>query len=111
VYESVLLACKQHQPTWALHDKDLALIDGIMESIGIGDLAFRNLDELSGGQRQLVSIAQTLARDPEITLMEEPTSALDMRRQVKVLDVMRKLVQHPSNRFNNCLAANKAAGA
>jgi iron complex transport system ATP-binding protein len=82
-----------------------------MESIGIGDLAFRNLDELSGGQRQLVSIAQTLARDPEITLMEEPTSALDMRRQVKVLDVMRKLVQHPSNRFNNCLAANKAAGA
>ena len=82
-----------------------------MESIGIGDLAFRNLDELSGGQRQLVSIAQTLARDPEITLMEEPTSALDMRRQVKVLAVMRKLVQHPSNRFNNCLAATKAAGA
>lgn len=93
VYESVLLACKQHQPTWSVHDADLSLIDGIMESIGIGELAFRNLDELSGGQRQLVSIAQTLARDPEIMLMDEPTSALDMRRQVQVLAFMRALAR------------------
>lgn len=93
VYESVLMACKQRQPTWAVHDGDLALIDGIMESIGIGELALRNLDELSGGQRQLVSIAQTLARDPEIMLMEEPTSALDMRRQVQVLSFMRGLAK------------------
>lgn len=94
VYESVLLACKQRQPAWAVHDADLQLIDRIMASLGIADLAFRHLDELSGGQRQLVSIAQTLARDPEIMLMDEPTSALDMRRQVQVLGFIRMLARH-----------------
>lgn len=93
VYESVLLARKQHQPTWTVHEADLELIDSIMASIGIGQLAFRNLDELSGGQRQLVSIAQTLAREPEIMLMDEPTSALDMRRQVQVLGFIRDLAK------------------
>jgi iron complex transport system ATP-binding protein len=93
VYESLLLARKQHDPTWIVRDADLALIDEIMESIGIGELAFRDLDALSGGQRQLVSIAQTLARDPEIILMDEPTSALDMRRQMQVLGFMRDLAK------------------
>jgi iron complex transport system ATP-binding protein len=64
-----------------------------MASIGISELAFSDLDELSGGQRQFVSIAQTLSRDPEIMLLDEPTSALDMGRQTQVLDLMRRLAQ------------------
>lgn len=91
LYESVLLARKQQTPSWAVHDQDLALIDGIMASLGIAELAFRSLGELSGGQRQLASMAQTLAREPEILLMDEPTSALDMHRQVQVLSFMRRL--------------------
>lgn len=93
VYESVLLAHKQLAPSWAVHDADLTLIDGIMASLGITGIAFRYLSELSGGQRQLVSIAQTLAREPEILLMDEPTSALDLHRQVQVLDFMRSLAR------------------
>jgi iron complex transport system ATP-binding protein len=91
VYESVLLACKQQRPSWAVHDAELAMIDRVLASLGIADLAFRYLGELSGGQRQLASIAQTLAREPEILLMDEPTSALDLHRQVQVLDFVRKL--------------------
>lgn len=91
VYESILLARKQQTTSWAAHDADLSMIDDVMASLGIADLAFRNLAELSGGQRQLVSIAQTLARDPEILLMDEPTSALDLHRQVQVLSFMRAI--------------------
>ena len=93
VYESILLARKQQNQSWSVHDEELALVDDITASLGIAELAFRNLGELSGGQRQLVSIAQTLARDPEILLMDEPTSALDLHRQVQVLDFMRTLAR------------------
>ncbi|MHA3737108.1 ABC transporter ATP-binding protein [Pseudomonas sp. Eth.TT006] len=93
VYESVLLARKQLSPGWAVNDDELKLVDEILAALGISDLSFRNLGELSGGQQQLVSIAQTLVREPEVLLMDEPTSALDMHRQVQVLDFMRSLAR------------------
>lgn len=93
VYESILLAAKQQHQGWAVSDAELAQVGAIAASLGIAELAFRNLGELSGGQRQLVSIAQTLARDPEILLMDEPTSALDLYRQIQVLDFMRALAR------------------
>lgn len=93
VYESVLLARKQLTPGWVVHDDELKRVDEILAALGITGLSFRNLGELSGGQQQLVSIAQTLVREPEILLMDEPTSALDMHRQVQVLDFMRTLAR------------------
>ncbi|ROM46142.1 ferrichrome ABC transporter [Pseudomonas poae] len=93
VYESVLLARKQLTPGWVVHDNELRLVDEILAALGISGLSFRNLGELSGGQQQLVSIAQTLVREPEILLMDEPTSALDMHRQVQVLNFMRTVAR------------------
>lgn len=90
VYESIVLASRQGGG-WRVRESDLAVIDRLLESLNIAGLAFRNLGELSGGQRQLVAIAQALARDPEVLLMDEPTSALDLHRQVEVLDFMRQL--------------------
>lgn len=93
VYESILLARKQQDASWAAGDQDLERVDDALAALGIAELAFRHLGELSGGQRQLASIAQTLARDPEVLLMDEPTSALDLHRQLQVLGILRRIAR------------------
>lgn len=85
VYESLLLAAKQGGG-WRVRDDELFEIDAILKALRIEDLAFRGLDALSGGQRQLVSLGQALVRKPEVLLMDEPTSALDLHRQIDVLE-------------------------
>lgn len=65
----------------------------VLERIGIGDIALRALDQLSGGQRQMVSLAQVIARNPKLLLLDEPTSALDLRHQVQVMQLVHDLAQ------------------
>jgi iron complex transport system ATP-binding protein len=92
VYESVLLARKQGADP-RVSDADLEAVDDILSSLRIVDIAFRSLAELSGGQRQLVSLAQAIVREPEILLLDEPTSALDLHRQVEVLALIQSLAR------------------
>jgi iron complex transport system ATP-binding protein len=89
VYESVILSLKQGGGGWRMDATELAAVDGILSRLKIGALSDCPLAELSGGQRQLVSIAQTLVSRPRIVLMDEPTSALDLYRQYEVLEYLR----------------------
>jgi iron complex transport system ATP-binding protein len=72
---------------------DLARARAAMERIGVASLAARSVLQLSGGERQLVTVARALAQDPEVLLLDEPTAFLDLRHRVEVLDVLRELAR------------------
>ncbi|RMF37424.1 MAG: ABC transporter ATP-binding protein [Alphaproteobacteria bacterium] len=61
----------------------------MLARFGLGALAHRPIGALSGGQRQLVFLAQTLFRAPKVMLLDEPTAALDLRHQLMVLERVR----------------------
>lgn len=62
-----------------------------LERIGIGSLALTPLDHLSGGERQMASLAQAVVREPALLLLDEPTSALDLRHQLVVMRLIDQL--------------------
>lgn len=63
----------------------------LMEKMGISDLKHRFFPELSGGERQKVILAQSLAQEPELLLLDEPASHLDVSYQLKLFDFLREL--------------------
>lgn len=68
-----------------------SIIDEALEYIGIRELADRYCSELSGGQRQLVWIAMSMAQEAEIMLLDEPTTFLDIAHQLEVLMLIQRL--------------------
>ncbi|AYD04556.1 ABC transporter ATP-binding protein [Neorhizobium sp. NCHU2750] len=65
----------------------------VLDRLGILNLAMEGIGRLSGGQRQLASLAQAIARAPQLLLLDEPTSALDLRHQLDVMTIVRELAR------------------
>ncbi len=71
--------------------EDYEVVEKVMKSLGIYNLADKSCNEISGGELQMVLIARALAAEPEILILDEPESNLDFRNQLIVLDTMSEL--------------------
>lgn len=92
VRELVLMARSPHMGLLGLEqDHDIQRAEEAMAFTGVETLADRKMDQLSGGERQRAFIARAICQDPQIILLDEPTAALDLAHQVRVMDLMEKL--------------------
>ena len=74
-----------------LSDEDRRIIDEVLETIGIRNLQDRYFSELSDGEKQKVLIARAIVQEPEVIILDEPTSHLDIRYKVEVIRLLQRL--------------------
>lgn len=74
-------------------DTEIEKVWKILKFLNIENLAKRKINQLSGGQKQMVFIGQALAREPEVLILDEPTNNLDLRYKFKMLDLIKSLTK------------------
>ncbi|MCB2148452.1 MAG: ABC transporter ATP-binding protein [Deltaproteobacteria bacterium] len=91
VFEAVLLGRRPHMGL-TVGKTDYAVVEQLLESMGLAALALRPVSDLSGGEAQKVMIARALAQSPQVLLLDEPTSNLDLKNKIAVMGLIRTVV-------------------
>ena len=87
VAEAVLMSSRANRWPWA-KPAERRRVGEVLDRLGIGDLAERHIRQLSGGQQQRVFIARALFSQPDLLLLDEPTSGVDVHTRHEVLHLL-----------------------
>ena len=75
-----------------LSEDDKRIVSETMDLVHVADLADRDYNEISDGQRQRVLLARAICQEPQIMILDEPTSYLDIRHKLEFIDILKSLV-------------------
>lgn len=92
VFDSILLGRKPHIK-WDASDRDLKTTGKVIDLLGLENLSLRKINEISGGEYQMVQIARALVQEPKVILLDEPTSSLDLKNQHVIMSIIQKIVK------------------
>jgi iron complex transport system ATP-binding protein len=90
VFEVVLLG-RVNSLRWRVGAHDLSLTMETLVKLGVDHLAHKSLDQLSGGQKQMVTVAQAIVRMPKVLLLDEPTNSLDLQHQLELFELIQSI--------------------
>jgi iron complex transport system ATP-binding protein len=91
-FDAILLGRMPHIK-WNITTEDVMIVEDTIKKLNLDEMALRYIDELSGGELQKVGIARAIAQNPKLLLLDEPTSSLDLKNQLEILDTVRDVVR------------------